>query len=173
MTVRRHDARLKAKSWRTGIDSLPSYLSAASRMRHSVRTDEPIKVVRGHEAKSDCLFSQRCSIRVRSPRNRRCALVADRRGERRHQHQRALHELANSGLVSADAGHTVLGKRCRCIGEQTDRLQCRVGNNRLVDVEFEVTLTASKAQRAVVYEHQTTYHGKGFALCWVDLARHD
>src|SRR5262245_1750801 len=36
-----------------------------------------------------------------------------------------------------------------------------------------MSLARREAERRVVAEHLTTYHGKGFALCRVDLAWHD
>src|SRR3954447_2554999 len=111
MTIRRHDARLKAESGRTGVESVMASLSTASWASHLVGADEPIEVISRHVAEPDRLLAKRCSICMCRFGDCRRALVADRRCERGDQHQRALHQLTDARLVGADAGNTMLCER--------------------------------------------------------------
>ena len=73
----------------------------------------------------------------------------------------------------SDALDAVLGEARAGIGQQADRLQHRVGDDRLEDVELEVALAAGERDRRVVAEHPGADHGQRLGLGRIDLARHD
>ena len=144
-----------------------------ARPSHSFRPHQPIEVGGRDVAEPQRLFAQRRAVGVRGLRDRRRAFVADRRRERRDEHQRPFHQLADARLVGANADDAVVGEGARRVREQSDRLEHRCDDHRLVDVELEMALAGGGRDRGVVAEYLAADHGQRLRLRRVHLARHD
>ena len=67
----------------------------------------------------------------------------------------------------------MVGERDGRVGDEPDRLQHGIGDDRLIDVELEMALACRHRDGGVVAEHAAADHGQRFALGRIDLARHD
>ena len=135
--------------------------------------DPAVVLFGGEVAAADRRFAQRDAFAVGGLGDRRRLVVADMRIERGHQHERPAHQLRDPAGVRFDAGHAVLGKAGHAVGQQPDRLQQAVDQQRLEDVELQGAGRAGHGDGGVVAEHARADHGERLALRGVDLARHD
>src|SRR6516164_4383926 len=67
-------------------------------------------------------------------------VVTDFRRERGDQHQRLLHQYSDPRRVGANAGDAAIGEGIRSIGQEPDRLEHGIDDDRLKHVELEMTL---------------------------------
>ena len=95
------------------------------------------------------------------------------RRQRSHQHERLFDQVGNALTTRHDAAHTVHVEARHAVRKQTHALQEVVGDQRPVDIEFEITRGAAYADRDVVAHDLGSQHGERLALCRIDLARHD
>lgn len=100
-------------------------------------------------------------------------VIADMRIERSHQHQRVIHELADPLGVRLDTRQTVLHEGLRPVAEKPDRVEDIVSDQRLENVELEVTAHATHRHRSLVAHHLSANHSQCLALRGVHLSRHD
>ena len=100
-------------------------------------------------------------------------VIADLRGKCGHQHQRAAHQIGDVVAARLDADDAIVGEADGGIREQADRLQHRVADDGLVDVELEMALAAGNRGGGVVAHHLGAHHGQRLALGRVHLAGHD
>ena len=121
----------------------------------------------------DGRFPQAGAVLVRLLGDLRRLVVADMRIQRRHQHQRAAHQLGNALAIGLDADGAVFVEAGHAVRQQPHALQEVVRNHRPEHIELEVAGSAADVDRHVVAEHLAAQHGDGFALGRVDLARHD
>ena len=140
---------------------------------HFFWPNEAIKFRRAHKSEAQGFLAQRRAIGMRCLGNLRGFIVADPRCERGDQHQRPLHEFADARFVSANSRDTVIGERVHRITKQADRLQHAVGEHRLVNVEFEMSLASRNCHGGVVAEDLAADHGQRLALGRVGFAWHD
>ena len=110
---------------------------------------------------------------MRLQRDLRRVLVADVRIERGDEHQRLVDVARGCARVGLDAARAALVERAEAVGQELDRLEHVVQDDRLVDVELEVALRAGEGHGGVVAEHLHGDHRQRLALRRVDLARHD
>ena len=89
---------------------------------HRLRADEPVEG-RVVDAGFQRLFSQRRSVVMRGLGDRRGAVVADRRRQRRRQHQRPAHQLVDPRAVGLDPDDAARDETVDRVGEEPDRLQ--------------------------------------------------
>ena len=75
--------------------------------------------------------------------------------------------------IGLDAGDAEPRETVRRVAKQADRLQHGFGDERLEDVEFEVSLTAGECNDGFVADHLRAHHAERFGLGRVNLARHD
>ncbi len=83
-------------------------------------------------------FAQRRAVLVRGLGHGRGVVIADRRGERCHQHERFAHQAFDAGAVSLDPTTQLSVKANRGVAEELQRLEHVVGDHGLHHVEFEV-----------------------------------
>src|SRR5690606_1085635 len=128
-------------------------LHRGPRAHHVLGPDPAIELVAGDEAELDRGLAQRRSGGVRVPGDGRGAVVAEVRRERGHEHQARAQLAIDLGAVRLEAAREVLLERAAGVAEQADRLQRRVRDQRLVDVELEVAARAADRDRDVVAHH--------------------
>jgi len=106
-------------------------------------------------------------------RNLRGHVIANDRVEAGHQHQALLHDGGDPLLIRLDALNKVPLEAAHTISQKSRAVQEIPDHDGLDDVELEISLRTSKSSSCVVSEHLAADHGKSFALCRVDLARHN
>src|SRR5262245_36256540 len=124
-----------------------------SRSDHRLGLDPAVEVFRLHVAEGERGLAQGSAFLVRLLRDLGGAVVADVRGKRRDQHQRALEQLADARRVRLDAARAMLLERAAAVGKQPSALQEGMDDHRLVDVELQVAGGAADIDRYVVAEH--------------------
>lgn len=86
---------------------------------------------------------------------------------------RFFHDLGNLFLVGLQTGDEVLFKGAHAVGEDARAVQEVADDERLVDVELELTVHAANGGGDVVAHDLGAHHGQGLALGRVHLAGHD
>src|SRR3954462_471063 len=84
-----------------------------SRAGHLLGAHQAVELLRRDEAEPPRLFLQRGAVGMRRLRHLGRVVVADLGSERRHQHQRTLHQFPDALLVGADAADAMLSKGAR------------------------------------------------------------
>lgn len=110
----------------------------------------------------ECLVRGLCSV-----------LVADVWVQRRDEHERAMQVLVHLLAVRRDARDAAVIERLEGVGEQPRGLEEVVDHDGHEDVQFEIALRGCDADGSIVAHNLYGDHRDGFALGWVDLARHD
>jgi hypothetical protein len=106
-----------------------------------------VEVLAADVAERQRRFAQRAAVAVRALGDLGGAVVADVRGQRGDQHQRALEQFGDALAPRLDAAHAVRLEAAHAVGQQAHALQEVVGDQRLEDVEFEVAGRAADADR--------------------------
>src|SRR5258706_4400781 len=158
-----------SSSWVFGGDLIPGLSTPAPQLR----PDPGIELLPAEPAGGERSLAQARSFLVRLLRDLRRLVVADVRVQRRHEHQRALHQFVDARRVRFDAARAVLLEAARTVGQQANALQQVVDDHRLEHVQLEVARRTGQVDRHVVAEHLAAQHRQRFALGRVDLARHD
>src|SRR5580658_2320013 len=128
-------------------------------MRHVLRPDPFVELLRGQEARLQRRFPKSEILAVGFERNLRSFLVANVRIERRHQHQRVVEVLADALFIRLDAFGATIIKGTGTLCQKLNRLQNVVQDYRLVDIELEVSLRAGEGHGVIVAEHLNRHHG--------------
>src|SRR3954468_24972192 len=157
---------------RTTTDMVSRPDPSRGRPRHRGRLDPAVEIRAGYIAERERRFAKRAAVVVRFLRYLRGAVVADVRRERGDQHERALQELADARLVRLDAARTMLLERAAAVGKQPRALQERIDDERLVDIQLEVSGGGADVHGYVVSEHACAQHGERLRLRRIHLARH-
>ena len=100
-------------------------------------------------------------------------VVTDFRRERGDQHQRLLHQYSDPRRVGANPGDAAIGEGIRSIGQEPDRLEHGIDDDRLKHVELEMTLARGDSDSGLIAEHAAAHHGQRLDPGWIDLVRHD
>ena len=98
----------------------------------------------GQQAQRQRRLLERGALLVGLLRDLGGVVVADLRVERRHQHQALVEQLGDPLAVGLDADHAIVGEAAAAVGEQPDRLQHVVDDQRLEDVELEVAVAGTQ-----------------------------
>src|SRR5580658_750388 len=94
-----------------------------------------------------------------------CGLVvAHFRGQRGDQHQRIFHVPIHFSAINFNAVEHVLDVTVTGVGDERDRVQEVVYDDRLVDVEFEVSLRSGESDGGGGAVNLHADHGHGLAL---------
>ena len=142
-------------------------------MHHILRPNPCVELLRGQEAQSERGLAQRQVLAVRLQGDLRGLLVADVRVERGHQHERVIEVLPDPPHARLDARRAAVVERACALGQQPDRLQHVVKDDRLIDVELEIALRSRESDGVIVAEDLHGNHGQCFALGGIDLPWHD
>ena len=101
------------------------------------------------------------------------AVVADVRTQRGHQHEGIGELFGDARAVRLDAARAIRVEARDRVGQHARARKVIVDDQRLVDIELEVSRCRADAERDIVTHDLAAHHGKGFALSRVHLARHD
>ena len=100
-------------------------------------------------------------------------VIADGRGERGDEHERAAHKVGDAVFIGRDADNAFVGKAARGVRQQCDGLQHIIGHDGLIDIELKVPLAARDGHGRIIAHNLRADHGEGFALRRINFARHD
>ncbi len=120
-----------------------------------------------------CGLAQADVFHMRGMGDLRGLVVSHLRRQRGYEHQRVLHVPVQFGAIDLNAFDHVLHVSVAGICDQGDGMQEVVNHHRLVNVELEIPLRACESYRSGCPVNLNAYHGHGFRLCRVHLARHD
>ena len=148
-------------------------LRLLQRVNHVRRDNRRVELFRRADLESEGGIAERQVVLVSVVSNLGGILVTDQRRESRDVHQGAIEEVINLFLVRGNAVNAVFSEGYFNVGEQTDALQQVVSDHGLEDVQFEVALGSSEADRGVVAHHLNGNHRDSLTLGRIDLARHD
>src|SRR5690606_31874470 len=109
----------------------------------------------------------------RSLGNAGSVLVADVRVQGGNQADGVFHQLAAAGFVGGDAIDAELTQHVHGAGQQADRVEDLVGDQRLHHVQLQLAALGGQGQRQVVADHFESDLVDRFRDHRVDLARHD
>jgi len=99
-------------------------------------------------------------------RDFRRVVIADMRVQCCHQHQRFIHQFADTLLVGFDVHHAIVGETHACIGDEADGLQHVINNHRLEHIKFEMAVGTGDGHRHVVAHYLSAHHRHRFRIVW-------
>ena len=100
-------------------------------------------------------------------------VIADRRCQRRDEHQRAADVRPDPDHIGLEALDTELPEGATTVGQELDPVEQVMRDDRLEHVELEIALRAGDGDRRVVAEDLDADHGQHLGLRRVHLAGHD
>ena len=103
----------------------------------------------------------------------RRVVVADPWRKRRNEHQGSPHQPGDPPLVRNEPFDTMPPEAVHGVGEKRQAFEKREGNDRLIDIEFEMALRSGKSDRRLIAEDARADHGQRLGLGRIDLAWHD
>ena len=143
------------------------------RTEHKFRPDLLVKFFRCEEAKLDSRVLQCEALLVGLLGSLGDIVVSQVRVKNGSKHERLVEELADAVLVRLNAHNAILGEAPGAIGEQPDRLEEVLDEDRLEDVQLELAVATCDANGGVVAHDLRSDHSERLALRRVDLAWHD
>lgn len=116
---------------------------------------------------------QRGSFFVRGLCDFRGLVVSDVFVQSGDQHEGLVHDFVDVVAVGLDAHDTVAGKCAGAIGNQFDRPKDVRDDERLEDVQLEMSAGSADGDCNVIAHDLSADHRHRLALSWVDLSGHD
>ena len=77
------------------------------------------------------------------------------------------------GEADRQIRHTAVMKGSQSIGQQADRLEKIIDQDRHENIEFKITLRGGHTDRGIIGDHLNRDHGDGLRLRGIDFSRHD